>query len=76
MNEEDRAKLKQDYPNHYFTRVVGFGISVLMAIPKSIEPKKRGLFDCAELLHGATITLNWKPNGERAYNIRTGEQSE
>lgn len=74
-DEEDRAQRRKDYPNHYFARVVGFGMSAIVAIPKPDKPlEPGGFFDCPELFHGATITLNWKANdSDREHFPQTGD---
>lgn len=59
LSHAERALVRKENPDCYFTRVVGFGVSVVVAIPK-VPPKalqSGTLFDCPEIFHGATIHL-------------------
>lgn len=58
LTQADRAQIRKDHPDCYFTRVVGNGISVVLAIPKPAKPLPRGgFFDCPEIFHGATVRI-------------------
>ena len=56
--DAERAQIKRDNPDCLFVIVVGYGHEAIVAIPKPKKPLTvGGMFDCPELLHGATINL-------------------
>jgi hypothetical protein len=60
LTAAERAQLKLDAPNCYFLRVIGYGASAIVAIPRAHEnkpvPGMPGM--TVELLHGATLRLH------------------
>ena len=59
LTDAERAALKRDYPNHYFTRLVGYGVSAILATPKRADdpavPSMPGI--TLSMLHGATMKI-------------------
>ena len=62
LTDAERAALKRDYPNHYFTRLVGYGVSAILATPKrDDDPAVSSMPGITlSMLHGATMKIGGK----------------
>lgn len=65
LTDQEKSDLKARYPNHWFCKVVKGGVEKVVAIPKTEEPvlapQFPGLGLTNDMLHGATITLDYNP---------------
>jgi hypothetical protein len=55
VTSEEKAALRQQFPTHYFLRVLALGHQCVIALPrKQSTPEKEA---AVELWHGATVML-------------------